>query len=317
MKRREFLGAVTGSAALLATANTWSVPEPASVMPRRPLGKTGITLPVIGFSGIVARDSTPERVEQVVADSMAMGVDFFDTAASYGNSEEMLAPALKPRRKDIILATKTRERTREAAQAEFDQSCEILGTDYFDMFLVHGIQHVDRDVDAAFASGGAMEFLLEKKKDGQIRTLGFSAHSIEATTAAMDRYDFDFFYLPISYTPYLSADFGPSTLDKAQEKGIPCVSLKAMARQRWSAETPREGSKWDDMWYQPVDDPEEASLGLRWSLSQPGVVSTLPPGREPLYRLALELSGNLDPITEEETTRLRALAENNTPLFPR
>ncbi len=315
MKRREFLGTMTGSAAMLATGRGWSAPAPATTMPRRPLGKTGIELPVIGFSGIVARDSTPERVEKVVADSLEMGVDFFDTAASYGNSETMLAPALKPRRKNIILATKTRERTREGAEAEFNQSCEILGTDYFDMYLVHGIQHVDRDVDAAFASGGAMEFLLEKKKSEQIRALGFSSHSTDSALAAMDRYDFDFFYLPISYTPYLKADFGPSALDKAREKDIPCVSLKAMARQRWSEQTPREG-KWEDMWYQPIDDPEEASLALRWALSQP-VVSALPPGREPLYRLALELSGNLDSITPEETERLRLLSETMTPLFPR
>ncbi|HDP33577.1 MAG TPA: aldo/keto reductase [Candidatus Hydrogenedentes bacterium] len=314
MKRREFLETITGSAAALASGAWGEAPAP-GMMPRRPLGKTGITLPVIGFSGLVARDSAPEAVEQVVSDSLAMGVNFFDTAASYGNSETMLAPFLKPRRKDIILSTKTRERTREGAQAEFNRSCEILGTDYFDMYLVHGIQHVDKDVDAAFADGGAMEYLLDLKKWGRIRCLGFSSHSTESAVAAMERYDFDFFYFPISYTPWLKAAFGPAAIDKALATNTPCIALKAMARQRWSAAAPKEG-KWGDMWYQPVDDPEEASLALRWTLSRP-VVAALPPGREALYRLALDMRGALDPITPDETARLLAMSEDKTPLFPR
>ena len=316
MKRREFIGSLAGSAAAVATGSAW--PETSSslkALPRRPLGKTGITLPVIGFSGIVARDNTPEGVDRIVGKSLDMGIDFYDIAASYGNSEEMLAPALKPRRGDIILATKTRERTREAAEAEFNRSCEILGTDYFDMYLVHGIQHVDRDVDAAFAEGGVMEFVLEKQREGRIRFLGFSSHSTESALAALDRHDFDFFYFPISYVSYMKGDFGPAVLAKAAEREVPCISLKAMARQRWPEGTPR-GEQCAKCWYQPIEDDEEASLAVRWALSQP-VASILPPGEERLYRKALELSSNLSPITPEETQILAALAEDMSPLFPR
>lgn len=315
MKRREFLGTITGSAAALATRDSLGESTAPDMIPRRTLGKSGLELSVIGFSGLFLRDSTPEVVDRVVGESIDRGVNYFDTAASYGNSEAMLAPAVQPHRKDIILATKTRERTGEGAKAEFERSCEILGTDYFDMYLVHGIMHVDKDVDTAFASGGAMEFLLEQKKSGRIRCLGFSSHSTESALAAMDRYDFDFFYFPISYTPWMKADFGPAALAKAQKKAIPCISLKSLARQRWSAAHPKEG-QWESMWYQPIDEPEEASLALRWALSQP-VVAALPPGREALYRAALELTKDLSPVTSEETKRLMTLSEEMTPLFPR
>lgn len=319
MKRRTFMSALAASAASMTIAPSWETLLAAGrTLPKRPLGKTGLDLSIVGFGGVVARDTPPEGVERVVGTSLELGINFFDTAASYGNSEEMMAPSIKPRRKDIILATKTRQRTAERAQIEFERSCEILDTDYFDMFLVHGIQHIDRDVDPAFAKGGAMDYLVERKNEGQIRFLGFSAHSNEAALLALDRYDFDFFYFPVSYVSYYKGDFGPAVLAKAKEQGVPCVSLKAMARQNWAPDFPREARP-PKCWYEPIEDPEEASLALRWALSQDQIVSVLPPGNEDYYRGTLALVDALDPITEEETAQLKqmAMADEMLPLFPR
>ena len=315
MKRREFMSAVAASAGFVATGQAWGIPVPSGPLPKRALGKTGLDLSVIGFGGIVARDNTPAGVEQAVAESIDLGINFFDTAASYGNSEVMLAPVLKSRRSQIVLATKTRERTREGAQQEFERSCEILGTDHFDMFLVHGIQHVENDVEAAFAPDGAMEYLLERKKAGQIHQLGFSSHSTESALRAMELHDFDFFYFPISYVSWYEGDFGPAVLEKAREKSIPCVALKALARAHWPDSIPRE-DRCAKCWYQPIDQPEEASLALRWALSQ-GVVSILPPGNEQLYQMTLGLRDDLTPITEAEMELLKTMAKGQRPLFPR
>jgi len=183
MKRREFLSAFAVGTSILAAGHWPSAAEEQkkldalTKLPRRALGKTGVELPMIGFGGLVARGKTPEEVDRSVGLSLDLGIDYFDTAASYGDSEFMLGPVIGPRRERITLATKTRERTAEGAKAEFEQSCELLGTDHFDMFLVHAIQHVERDVDAAFAKGGCMEYLTKKKASGEIRLLGFSAHS--------------------------------------------------------------------------------------------------------------------------------------------
>lgn len=318
MKRRRFVGTVAASSAWLAS-ELWPDPNIALAsmppLPKRQLGKTGLNLSAIGFSGIVARNNTPEAVDRAVGESLDLGVNFFDTAASYGNSEEMLGPVLAPHREKIILATKTRERTKEGAKAEFERSCELLRTDRFDLYLVHGIQHVQKDVEPAFAKGGAMEFLLEKKKSGEIRHLGFSAHSTESAMLAMDLYDFDFLYFPISYVSYYKGGFGPEVLERAKEREIPVVCLKAMARQHWPEEIPKE-ERCAKCWYQPIEDPEEASLALRWSLSQ-STVSVLPPGEEALYRRTLALGDNLAPISDEESERLKTLSENQRPLFPR
>jgi len=318
MKRREFVGAMAASATWLASGQAWpAIPEHVLTgpLPKRALGKTGLDLSVIGFGGIVARDNSPPEIDRVVGESVDLGINFFDTAASYGNSEEMMAPVIKARRKDIILATKTRQRTRAGAEEEFARSCELLGTDYFDMFLVHAIQHVDQDVEAAFAPGGAMEFLLERKQAGQIRHLGFSSHSTESAVLAMDLYDFDFFYFPVSYVAYYEGNFGPEVLAKAREKQVPCVALKALARQFWPDDVPQE-ERCHRCWYQPIDDPAEGSLALRWALSQ-GVVSILPPGHPDFYAQALTLRHDLRPITPEETAQLQAMAKGKRPMFPR
>jgi predicted aldo/keto reductase-like oxidoreductase len=319
MKRRTFMSAMAASAASMAIAPSWSSLLAAGrTLPKRPLGKTGLELSVIGFGGVVARGTPHEGVERVVDASLDLGINFYDTAASYGNSEEMMAPVLKSRRQNIILATKTRERTAEGARAEFEKSCETFGTDYFDMFLVHAIQHIDRDIEPAFGPGGAMEYLLERKEAGQIRNLGFSAHSTEAALMALDNYPFDFFYLPVSYVSYYKGNFGPAVLAKAKEMDVPVVSLKAMARQNWPAGFPREDRP-EKCWYEPIEDLEEASLALRWALSQEQLVSVLPPGNEEYYRRTLALSEDLSPITPEETERLRAMAmaDAMNPLFPR
>lgn len=321
MKRREFLSTVAASTSILATGHWPSAAEEQekidalTKLPRRPLGKTGLELPMIGFGGLVARGKTPEEVDRSVGLSLDLGIDYFDTAASYGNSEFMLGPVIGPHRDRITLATKTRERTAEGARAEFEKSCELLGTDHFDMFLVHAIQHLDKDVEPAFAKGGCMEFLTKKKASGEIRLLGFSAHSEEAALEAMDRYDFDFFYFPVNYVAWYTGKFGPAVLEQANKQDVPCVALKALARQKWPADIPKE-DRCDGCWYQPIEAQEEASLALRWTLSQ-GIVSALPPGHEHLYRRALTLANNLAPITPEESDQLRQLAMNQSPLFPR
>jgi len=321
MKRREFMATVAasawGAAASLQARKAAALEalDGLPVLPKRPLGKSGIDLSVIGFSGLSARGRTHEFVDHAVGVSLDMGINYVDIAASYGNAEEMLGPVIKPHRKNLVLATKTRERTREGAESEFLRSCERLQTDYLDMFLVHGIQHVERDVDTVFAAGGAMEFLLDKKKSGEIRLLGFSAHSTEAAVAAMDRYDFDFFYFPISYVPYYKSGFGPTALEKAKATDTPCVALKALARQYWPESIPRE-DRCKGCWYQPIDNTEEGSLALRWALSQP-VTSILPPSPEDYYLRALPLTKNLSSITNEETEHLKTMAADKLPLFPR
>jgi len=324
MKRREFLHAAALSAASAtigpslrsALAETGVPSSNPAAIPRRPYGKSGVQLSVVGFGGMVVRNLEPERVERMVAEAVERGVNYFDVAPTYGNAEQLLGPALAPFRKTIFLAEKTRQRSREGAEEEFNDTLEHLKTDHLDLYQLHAIFDVEKDVKAAFAKGGAMEFILEAKKDGRIRHVGFSAHSTAAALAALDLYEFDSLLFPVNFASFYKSDFGPAVLEKARQKGVSVVTLKSMVRQKWPRNAP-ERKEWSRVWYQPTANPDEAGLALRWALDLPGVVAALPPGDLRLEDMAIDLAVGLRPVTPEETKTLGDLAEKMDPLFPR
>ena len=88
-------------------------------------------------------------------------------------------------------------------------------------------------------------------------------------------------------------------------------ALKAMARTPWAEGQPRTFSK---TWYQPVADPEEAALALRFTLSQP-ITAAIPPGEAALFRLAVDVAAQFRPLTPEETAELRRRASALQPIF--
>jgi aryl-alcohol dehydrogenase-like predicted oxidoreductase len=234
-KQEGIMGSTTGSSS-------------SGQIPRRPYGESGIELSIIGFGGIVVMNTEQDHARRVVAEAFERGVNYFDVAPSYGNAEEKLGPALEPYRKDCFLACKTGERGREGAELEFRRSLENLRTDYFDLYQLHGITDVEKDVDAAFSRGGVMEFIEEEKAAGRIRHVGFSAHSDEAALTALDRYDFDSVLFPLNFATFYKGDFGRRILEKAVEKGAARLALKGMARQHWPEGDP-DREKYGKCWY--------------------------------------------------------------------
>jgi len=324
MKRRDFLRAAALSTAALAARSGWSpIPadetgppssNPAS-LPRREYGKTGIRLSAVAFGGLALKGMEQDHANRLVAEAVERGVNYFDVAPSYGDAEAVLGPALEPYRRNVFLACKTRARDRDGAAAELERSLEHLRTDYFDLYQLHAITDVDKDVKAAFAQGGAMESILAARKEGRIRHLGFSAHSEEAALAAMELFDFDSLLFPINFACYYKGDFGPRVLEKAQQKGVAVVSLKSLVRQKWPKDAP-DRKEWSRVWYQPATEMDEADLAVRWALSRP-IVAVLPPADERLHRLAFDIGMKLRPITPEEETTAKAWAEEMNPLFSR
>lgn len=332
MRRREFLGSLgatvatglvtrsargqaDGSAALderLAAGPRTNAPR----LPLREYGRPGLKLSVIGFPGFAMRDTTEnDRVHtnRLVAETIERGVNLFDLAADYGNAEAVLGPALQPYRKQVIISSKTSKRTAQEAAKDLDRSLERLKTDYLDVYNLHHIQHMDRDVDVAFGRGGAMEVLIRAKKEGRVRFLGFSAHSIEAAFAAMERYDFDSAIFPINFTCVMKGNWGPQIIERCRAKGVAMFALKALARQRWPKEDPKRGN-YPICWYQPITDFDEAELSLRYTLSQP-IVAAMPPSSDRLHRLAMLLAMDYQPITPEQKKQLATLAQGLDPVF--
>jgi predicted aldo/keto reductase-like oxidoreductase len=232
--------------------------SPNYAIPKRVLGKTGEKLSVIGFGGIMLNDNPQDFANELVAKSYELGVNYYDVAPSYGNAEERLGPALKPYRKNCFLACKTGKRDAEGAQQELENSLRLMQTDHFDLYQLHALSSVEQ-VEQVFAPGGAMEVFEKAKKDGKVKYLGFSAHSVDAAMLAMKNYNFDSILFPINFACWNGGNFGPQVYAEAERQGMGILALKAMALTRL-----KEGEQkfYKNVWYKPVLDEEIMKMAL-------------------------------------------------------
>lgn len=245
-------------------------------------------------------DEEPRDVKYFVSKAIDRGINYFDVAPQYGNAQEKLGPALKPYRKDVFLACKTLMRTRKEASLELNDSLKKLKTDYFDLYQFHCIATLE-EVDKISAPGGALEYFLEAKDKGIIKHIGFSAHTEEAALAMMDIYDFDSTLFPFNWVCWLNDNFGPDVLNKALDKQMGILGLKALAERPWHKD---EEKKWPKCWYSPVDSFRKASLALRFTLSKP-ITAAVSPGHAELLWWACDIADDFKQITDEEIEILK------------
>lgn len=267
-------------------------------MTRRPFGKTGETLSLVGMGGIVVSKIEQSDANDMVAWAVDQGVNYMDVAPSYGNAQERLGPALKPHRDKCFLACKTGKRDAAGAQAELEESLRLLQTDHFDLYQLHGVTKVE-DVDKALGHGGAMEVILKARDAGKIRHIGFSAHSPEAAFRALDGFPFESALFPLNAVCIENGGFGKQILDKVLEKGAVALALKALAWTPW----PQGERKYPKCWYQPQDDPATAELLLRYTLDLP-IVAAVPPGDGRLFKLAVGIAQRYRPLEAPERADL-------------
>ena len=280
-------------------------------MERRTLGRTGERLSVVGFGGIVVMRETAEDAARFVAEAVDRGINYFDVAPTYGDAEERLGPALEPFRGDVFLACKTIKRDATSARDELEQSLRRLRTDHVDLYQLHGIA-TEEEVDRVLAPGGALEAFVEARRKGQVRYLGFSAHAEAPACRLLEAFDFDTVMFPVNFVTWLAGGFGPRIMESAHATDTAVLALKALARTE--REDRRSRTTWPKCWYHPIDDAEEASLALRFTLSRP-VTAAVSPSHAELLWLMCDAAADLRPPSAEELHRLDTLAAARTPIF--
>jgi aryl-alcohol dehydrogenase-like predicted oxidoreductase len=309
MDRRDFLK----TAAAVGVGTAVGLPEVEAgqgTLPRRKLGRTGEHLSIIGLGGVTVMGIEQKEANRIVKEAIDRGVNYFDVAPTYGNAEERLGPALQGYRNNVFLACKTTQRDRAGAAGELRESLRRLRTDHVDLYQMHALTTME-DVKKALGPDGAIEAFLEAREKGWIRFIGFSAHSVEAALRAMDRFDFDTILFPFNWVCSFQGDFGPQVLKAAQAKGMGCLALKAMAQTPWPEGSQRTHPK---CWYQPVSEQKEASLALRFTLSDP-ITAAIPPGEEPLFKMALSVAEHFTPMTATERQELQRQSAGLQPIF--
>lgn len=140
------------------------------------LGNTGMTVSELGFGGIPILRLETGEAEKIVRHAFDRGINFFDTAYAYRDSEEKIGRSFAGRRDKVIIATKTMRRDGAGALEQLEQSLKRLQTDYIDLYQLHQVAQ-ESVWQTVSAPGGALEVLQKAKEAGKIRYLGVTSHS--------------------------------------------------------------------------------------------------------------------------------------------
>jgi hypothetical protein len=140
------------------------------------LGSTGMTVSELGFGGIPILRLETGEAEKIVRHAFDRGINFFDTAYAYRDSEEKIGRAFSGCRDKVIIATKTMRRDGAGALEQLEQSLQRLQTDYIDLYQLHQVAQ-ESVWQTISAPGGALEVLQKAKAAGKIRFLGVTSHS--------------------------------------------------------------------------------------------------------------------------------------------
>ena len=178
------------------------------------LGKTGLMVSELGFGGIPIMQLEANDASEMVRYCFDRGVNFFDTANMYMDSEGKIGQALESVRDQVVIATKTLERSKEKAAEHIANSLEQLRTDYIDLFQLHNLSE-ESELETVLAPDGAMAAATEAKSKGQIHHIGFSAHNKDTALKVVQTGLFETIQFPFNFleTQALEA-LHPAALEK-------------------------------------------------------------------------------------------------------
>lgn len=208
------------------------------VMPTRNLGKTGFRVGIFGLGGqgALEKHNNESQALQIIEHALELGVNYFDTSAIYGGpdrwSEQYLGKGLKGYRDQVFIATKTKERTRDAALRNLEVSLKLLDTDHVDTWQLHDVG-IQEDVDQIFGKGGAIEALVRARDQKMVRHLGVTGRfRPEALMECIRRFPFDTVLMGVNAADKYYYSFEKDLLPLAVEKQMGIIGMKVMARGR-------------------------------------------------------------------------------------
>ncbi|MEJ7837380.1 MAG: aldo/keto reductase [Thermomicrobiales bacterium] len=276
------------------------------MIPRFTFGRSGHESSRVIFGAAAFSKVTQDEADRTIDHVIAAGVNHFDTAASYGDSEIRLGPWIKHNRDSIFLATKTGERKRADAYAEIQRSLERLQTDHVDLIQLHNL--VDpNEWDTALGEGGALEAAIQAREEGLVRFIGVTGHGVTVASQhrkALDRFDFDSVLLPYSYVLVQNSQYSDdfdALYSACAERNVAMQTIKAVTRRPWGDVEPTTST-----WYDPLRDRDGISTAMNWVLGRErvylntlGDINILPT----VLEIAQDLETRPDNVAMDELVR--------------
>ncbi len=238
---------------------------------KHPFGRTGHQSSRVIFGAAALGGMKQEKADPILDVLLEYGINHIDTAEAYGESELRIGPWMREHRKQFFLATKTGDRTAEAARASLHRSLERLKVDQIDLIQMHNLVE-EAEWQTAMGPGGALEALVEARAQGLVRFIGVTGHGTQVAAMhrrSLERFEFDSVLFPYNFTmlgiDQYAAD-AEALIKLCNERGVATQTIKSAARRRWQNGTERKFS-----WYEPLRERDALRRAVHFVLSRPGL----------------------------------------------
>jgi uncharacterized protein len=296
ISRRQFLedvgvGAAAGTGLLLLKDVAGALPA-SDLITKRTLGRTGVKVSILAFGCgsrfLMYKDE--DSASAILNRAIDSGITYLDTAYSYGDgqSETRVGKIMATRRKEVWLATKIPDRTRDEFLRRLEGSLKRLQTDHVDLVHIHGLGQAD-DLAKIEAPNGALKGLMEAREQKMARFAGMTSHTNgEVMAEAIKRHDLDCVQMALNASR--NGRFEELALPAANAKNLGVIAMKVTGQEFLVG----EGAGKADM----------ASL-LRYSMSLPVTAAVVGMPRPEMLAHNVETARAFSPLTDLDKERLR------------
>lgn len=282
-------------------------------MQTRRLGRLGHMSSVLIYGGAALAESSQDEADRSVNAALEAGINHFDTAADYGESELRLG-AWMPRIRDrIFLATKTGDRTAGAAYDSLRRSLDRLQTDRVDLIQLHAVGTLD-ELDSVTRRGGALEGALRARDERLARGIGITGHGPGVAAIHLEacrRFPFDTVLTPYNFVLARDADFRrdfDALIELATSQDVGLMVIKSIARNNYRVEGPRPYTTW----YEPFDDQPLVDAAVAFALDRREIAGLATVGDTRLLPLMIEAERRHATAAGERSDRIDLAAVPDT-----
>jgi predicted aldo/keto reductase-like oxidoreductase len=190
------------------------------------LGKTGMIVTRLGFGGIPIQRRNEADAVAIVKKCLDLGLNYLDTANGYTVSEERIGKAVKGRRQNVYIATKTFPGTPEMIEANLELSLKRLDTDYIDLYQFHGINDAATLKKITDPENGLYKVFEKAKKAGKIRHIGITCHQMDTAKAAVKTDKFETIMFPFNF---ITSEPAEELLPLCRKHDVGFIVMKPLA----------------------------------------------------------------------------------------
>jgi aryl-alcohol dehydrogenase-like predicted oxidoreductase len=199
---------------------------------KRRLGKTGVDVTILGLGGegILRTYGHDKEAYALINKALDLGITYLESARAYSGSESYYGKALRERRKDIFLASKSHARDKKGALQHLHETMENMRTDHLDLWQIHDVR-TEEDIEEIFGPRGALEAFQEARDRGLVRFVGITGHHDPSILLkCLDRFHFDTVLIPVNPAEPNYKSFIEEVIPIARDKGMGIIGMKVYFR---------------------------------------------------------------------------------------